>query len=302
MGYGAPPPDWTAPGPSSYPPSGDGYGGPPGGGYGGPYPPAFPPPGPPRRNQGPLIALVAAFAVLLVAGATVLVVVTRHDGTGHPAAARTTAAAPPPFQPVTPSTPDSSTPSPTATPTPDNTFKPTVPGWQVVVASSESGLSYDVPADWKYNGEDGMIGLDDGTDAPETAVTYSSESRKDKCTLGGAGFRFSKVDDLTASALRGARLWANAAAHGAGSPHQSIGSPQNMTLKGGGRAKYITARVSTAPDSDNCGSTGTAIHIVVLPVDDGGSLLFVLYVHTGQPGALSDPDMGKLAHSVRYVK
>lgn len=295
MVYGAPPPEGSTPGGPPFPPPGGpggpaGPAGPVGGGYGGP--PGFPPPmPPPRRGRGPLIAVVAVVAVLVIVGA-VVIVLTAGGGGEHPTAART------------PAPPPSPTPSPTATPTLDNRYPPTVPGWRVIVASQSNGLSYDVPADWKDNGEGSMIGLDDGTGkgVPETAVDYSAESKKGECRLGGAGFRASDVDRVRDSVLQGARRWAKAAAREQGSARQSIGTPQKMKLKSGGWVDQITARVTMAPDKDNCGSTGTTIHIVGLPTDGDGSLLFVLYVHTGQHGALSDADMDKVVHSVRLAK
>lgn len=287
MGYGAPPPDWSTPGPPQFPPPGGGYGGPPGGGYGGPpppgFPPAGPPPGPPRRNSAPLI-IVAVVAVLVIVGAVVIVLVSRGDG-GRPVAASTTP-----------------TVTPTPTPTPSGPFPPVVPGWQVVVASEKNGLSYDVPANWTVNGEDTSIGLDDGSAMPETTVSFSAKSEKGHCTLGGAGFKSTDVDDLRSSATQAAQKWAKSAEHKVGSPRKTIGSPGNVELKGLYRVVQITARVSHAPDPGNCGSTGTTIRIVILPVTGGGSLSWVLYVHTGQPGALSDADMDKMVRSVRLAK
>ncbi|GLY74115.1 hypothetical protein Airi01_023820 [Actinoallomurus iriomotensis] len=274
MVYGAPPPQGPTPGGPPFPPPGG---------------PGFPPPIPPRRSRGPLIGVIAAVALLVVVGAVVIVLTTGGDE--HPAAAPTSAA-PTPSPPTTP----------TPTPTPTNQFPPTVPGWQVIVASQKNGLSYDVPADWENKGEGSMIGLDDGSAVPETAVDYSAESEKGDCRLGGAGFRASDVDSVKDSVVQGARMWAKAAARKQASPRQSIGAPQKMKLRSGGWVEQITARVTTAPDRDNCGSTGTTIHMVALPVTGGGSLRFVLYVHTGQPGALSDADMDKVVHSVRLAK
>jgi hypothetical protein len=236
--------------------------------------------------------VVAVIAILVVVG-TVVVVLTTTGGDEHPVAARTPAG---PTPTVTP------TPTPTATPTLHNRFPPTVPGWRVIVASESNGLSYDVPPDWEDKGEGSMIGLDDGSAVPETAVDYSAESEKGGCRLGGAGFRASDVDSVKDSVLQGARMWAKAAARKQRSARQSIGTPQKMKLKSGGWVERITARVTMAPDEDNCGSTGTTIHIVALPVKGSGSLRFVLYVHTGQPGALSDADMDKVVHSVRLAK
>ena len=240
-----------------------------------------------------------AAVVLLIVGVAVIVLVGDDGGDGRPAAARTSGRVAPPPVPSAPETPSD---SPTDQATPASTFKPAVPGWQVAVASSSNGLSYDVPPSWKINDDSTSIGLDDGNEMPETTVSFSAESRKDRCVLGGAGFHSSKVDDLGDSVLRGARLWAKAATYKAGSPQKTIGSLQNITLKGLNRVKQITARVTTAPDADNCGSTGTTIHIVAIPVRGGGSLLFVLYVHPGQPGAMGDSDMDKMVHSVRLAK
>jgi hypothetical protein len=120
--------------------------------------------------------------------------------------------------------------------------------------------------------------------------------------LGGAGFHATKVDSIRSSAIQAAQQWATSASYKVGSPRKTIGSPQSIKLSKLNEAVQITARVSNAPDSDNCGSTGTTIRIVVLPLRTGGSLLFVLYVHTGQPGVLGDGDMDKVVHSVRLAK
>ncbi|MEV5704476.1 hypothetical protein [Actinoallomurus sp. NPDC052274] len=131
---------------------------------------------------------MAVVAVLIIVGAVAIVLVSRGDGKKHPVAAPTT-----PYV------------APTPTPTPSGRFPPVVPGWQVVVASEKNGLSYDVPADWTVNDEDTSIGLDDGSAMPETTVSFSAKSEKDKCTLGGAGFKSTDVDNLRASATQAAR-------------------------------------------------------------------------------------------------
>ncbi|GAA4619364.1 hypothetical protein GCM10023195_87480 [Actinoallomurus liliacearum] len=102
--------------------------------------------------------------------------------------------------------------------------------------------------------------------------------------------------------MQAAQKWARSAAYKVGSPQKSIGSPENAKHKGLNQIVQITAHVSHAPDARNCGSTGTTIRIVIIPVTGGGSLSWVLYVHTGQPGALSDTDMDKVVHSVRLAK
>lgn len=97
-------------------------------------------------------------------------------------------------------------------------------------------------------------------------MDYSAKSEKGDCRLGGAGFRASDVDDVKDSVVQGVRMWAKAVARKQGSPHSSIGSPQRMKTKSGGWVERITARVTMAPDKDNCGSTGTTIHLLGLPV------------------------------------
>lgn len=218
-------------------------------------PPDWSTPGPPRRRPASLITMVAAVAVLVIVGAVVTVLVGRGDDKRHPVA-----------EPTTPYVRPLPAVTFTPTPTPSGPFKSTVVGWQVIVASKKNGLSYDVPADWKGNGGDTAIGLADGSRHPDTTVTFSAESEKNRCVLGGAGFAATGVDDLRSSATQVAQRWAAAAAYKAGSPQKTIGSPENIRLKGLNQAVQITARVGHAPDSDRCGSTGTIIRIVALPV------------------------------------
>jgi hypothetical protein len=250
-----------------------------------------------------VIGIVAFVAVLVGVGTFILI--GNVNVNGHKPAAQVTPGSPvtdAPGGPGGPGLPGSAAPSPTSSPTPDNTFKPAVPGWQVVVAAQSNGLSYDVPQGWKNNGRGVTIGLDDGSDVPKTIVSFSAEAKRGSCSLAGAGFSSSKVNDLNSSATQAARMWADSAAYKTSSPRKSIGTPQRIGLKRLSHAVQITARVSTAPQSDNCGQSGTSIHIVVLPVRTGGTLLFVVYAGTGQPGAISESDLSKIAGSVRLAK
>ncbi|MFI6286326.1 DUF2510 domain-containing protein [Streptomyces sp. NPDC051018] len=125
---------------------------------------------PPRNNRGRWIALITAAAVL--ATATTVVLLTRDDGSGEPAAAPTTTA------PTAPPTSAAPTPSP----------EPSASGAPDLLTDQLNGISMPVPDGW----EKSSSSLDEGA-TMYTDLTY-------ECPGGGSSLcRRGRVSSLTAT-------------------------------------------------------------------------------------------------------
>ncbi|MFF9310444.1 hypothetical protein ACF1BS_05965 [Streptomyces sp. NPDC014748] len=260
-GQQPPTPQWGTPAPVGAPQPPAGGGGGAGGG---------------GRNRTKLVAIVAAAAVVVAAGVTGFLVLggkkddKADDGKNDPAVS----------QSATASASASDSPAPTASASEDNprgneTEKPTVPGWKVVV-NPKHGTAFDVPADWEVASPGWSTFFEDkktgdpyiGFSAPAylqknwCTSDDDKDGRVDSTSLAATGTKGENGGKDTASIARGD---AAAFAFGgytdqtdASKKYLTVGKAQPFTTKSGVQGSVATSYTTGVPKKHKCDSDGKA--------------------------------------------
>lgn len=314
---GPPPPGWGPP-PQGPPP---GWGPPPQGpppGWG--PPPQGPPPGwgpppqwdpgkPPGGGSGKVIAIVVGVVVALVAVVVVLGVVvlrdTRSDDTTSAAASSSTS----PSSTTSPSASGSSTAGsapvdtcPVARPGPS-----TPAGWKTV--AGKRGLSYDVPPTWTVESCGTLVGwekkCDDGPFGycPIRTMSGASSLESPRCpksSLAVAGLPGAADTTDIATAVRDeAALVRDIYTSDSGVvPTVRLTAPRQFTVDGRPAVQIVASVSGVEPSA--CQGT-TALHSMVATTVPGrpGSVLFVISLNQGVPGATAPADGDRMVASLR---
>jgi hypothetical protein len=185
--------------------------------------------------------------------------------------------------------------------------QPKIAGWQVV--STQRGLAYDVPSNWKVLPPDTITGFADPQGKPLGSMKGAARYGEGYCTthkansLSGSGMTGSNERDLAKSAAAAAQSWASAGytTDDGTQPTVTPSQPEPVTVSGV-QAMHVTANVKLTPKNDCDPPTGV-VHIVALPSSDGqGSVLFISYANRGVPNVSSDQDLAQMISSLRANK
>ncbi|MEU9478573.1 hypothetical protein [Streptomyces sp. NPDC048191] len=278
--------------------------------WGQPQPPTVPVPQPPQGGGGrtKMIAIIAATAVVVAAGVTGFLVLGK-DGKKDDTAGKGAG------QSRSPSAEPSPASSVTDDPRGNQTEKPTVAGWKVVV-NPKYGTAFDVPPDWKVE-RAGIFSFfeDKKKDDGSAYIGFSGPSflKQDYCTtddngskefypLAGSGTKGENGGKDTASIARG-----DAAAFAFGGytdqsdadkKYLRIGEAKPFTTASGLKGSVATSYVVGAPRTNKCATDGKAITFAFKnSVDDFVS--WTLYGAKGVKDELSDATVRKILSTVR---
>lgn len=285
-------PHWGAPGPAGGPQ-------PPQGGGGG--------------NRTKLVAVIAATAVVVAAGVTGFLVLGGDKDDTADGGKDTSSQSPP----ADPSTSSSETSGSDDNPRGNETEKPTIAGWKVVV-NQKYGTAFDVPADWEVGKPGTFTFFEDevkgdgspyiGFSAPAYLKQNWCESDDDKdgtketSSLASSGTKGEDGAKDTASTARG-----DAAAFAFGGytdqkesskKYLKIGAAKPYTTKSGVVGSVATSYTSGVPKSGKCSSDGKATTFAFKnSADDFVS--WTLYGAKGVSEAIPDATVQKILSTVR---
>lgn len=295
-----PPPGWNPPPPGWGPPPA----GPPPWGPGGP--PGKPPGG---RGSGTAVAVVVGVVVVLVAVVVVLGVValrdSRHDRTSQAASSSQTTPSTSPTQTTSDAPTSRDDTCPPATPAPT-----TPAGWKTV--AGKRGLAYDVPPRWTVDSCGTLVGwekkCDDGPFGycPIRTMSGASSLESPRCpnsSLAIAGLPgAADTTDITTAVRDEASLVRDIYTSDSGVvPTVRLGEPRRFTVSGR-PAVQIVASVSGVETSPCQGAT--ALHSMVATTVPGqaGTVLFVISLPQGVPGAVNPSDGDRMVDSLRAAR
>ncbi|MEU5534960.1 hypothetical protein [Streptomyces sp. NPDC020362] len=307
-GYQQPNP-YQQPGYQQYPQAG-GYGQQPQ--WGQQQPPTTPMQQPPQGGGGraKLIAIIAAAAVVVTAGVTGFLVLggSKDDkadsgkGGGHKSQSPT-------------SEPTASSSSDDGDPRGNESEKPTVAGWKVVV-NPKFGTAFDVPADWEVERPGVFSFFEDkkkGDGSAYIGFSGSSFLRQDYCSaedngskesyaLAGSGTKGENGGKDTASIARGdAATFAFGGytdQSDAAKKYLRIGKAQPFTTASGLKGSVATSYVVGAPKKNKCATDGKAITFAFKNSVDN-FVSWTLYGAKGVKDELSDATIQKILGTVR---
>lgn len=267
--YGADPDPYGSYDPyqQQYPPTG-GFAAP---GYG-------PPPPPEKRSKLPMI--LSLVAIIIIVGAVVAIVIVNRKDSGEPVAQDTSTSA-------------SKTSSSSTSDPPTSTSGGGEKGdWIAIDNTSESGLSYQVPPDWKTSSETVKSGKGvDFTGAADYGV-YDCESASYVRTFAASGdVQGSNGKDLDlATTLEDFAKSFGTTYYGGETAQVDVGTPKE-TKVGGKTAMTVTAKVKQQVSKPNCQATEGEVALVGVLLETEGqpkgvAMLVVVNDLTGGP---SDP-------------
>jgi hypothetical protein len=180
-----------------------------------------------------------------------------------------------------------------------------VPGWQVAV-STERGLAYDVPPDWKVLDEDTLIGFEDA-EGPKVGMAGASTYKDGYCTEAGSSFRAAaglsgyRDADLNLVAADAAGKWGRYGYLGPNDepPQVEVGPAAPITVNGiEGAHSSATVRVTAASP---CAPPAARVHAIALPAEQG-SHVFVIIADQQVPDAPPEDAMLKIINTVRTAR
>jgi hypothetical protein len=250
------------------------------------YPPTggFPVPGygapPPPEKRSKLPMILSLVAIVIIVGAVVAIVIVNRKDSGQPVA-------------QDPSTSSSKTSSSSSSDTPTSTSGGGEKGdWIAIDNTSESGLSYQVPPDWKTSSETVKSGNGvDFTGAADYGV-YDCEGSSYVRTFAASGdVQGSDGKDLDlATTLEDFAKSFGSTYYGGETAQVDVGTPKETKVDGK-TAMTVTAKVTQQVSKPNCQATeGEVVLVGVLLETEGQpkgvAMLVVVNDLTGGP---SDP-------------
>jgi hypothetical protein len=264
-------------------------------------PGGHPDPGGKRPKKTKTLAILLSFVAVLVLGGAGTTIWLYLDRSKQQAAASSSSAT------ATASTSSRSAPSQSASGTAQPSPTPKIAGWQAV--STQRGLTYDVPSNWKVLTPDTIIGFEDPQGKPLVFMKGAADYKEGYCTahkgnsLSGSGVTGSNERDLAKSAAGAAQSWASAAymTDDGKQPTVTLSQPEPVTVSGV-QAMHVTANVKLTPKTD-CDPPSGVVHIVALPSSDGqGSVLFISYANREVPNVSTDQDLAQTISSLRVSR
>ncbi|MFF1380935.1 hypothetical protein [Streptomyces sp. NPDC058308] len=286
-------PQWAAPTPPPVPPQ---NGGGQGGGSG---------------NKTKITAIVAALAVVAAAGVTGFLILggDKDDEAG----------------PAKPSASKSATKKPSPKPSDDGNArgeggedKPTIDGWQVVV-NPKWGTAFDVPADWKVESPDTLLGFDDRKeDGAKSIIIMSSpavykekwctsdddkDGESDDTSLAAVGTKGQNGAKNTKDIARNDSAWWVFGGYTeqtkADKKKIKISKVEDYTTTSGIKGSLATSTTSGAATSAKCDSEGKATTFG-FKNEAGEYVAWTLYGAKGVKEEVSDATVKKILSTVRW--
>lgn len=241
------------------------------------------------KSRGGLVrAFLLGAVVVVLAGCS-----TEVTGSPVPVAGAPTSA---------PRAPDASSPSSSSVAAPP----PSVPGWQVVVAS-KAGVAYDVPPDWKVATPDTIVGFSDQQGNPLVGMNYSASYKEGYCqgnsgsSRGGVGVNSTTVADPGQAASETAKNWATAGYTSEINVPPTItqGTPQPVTVAGA--AGMLVRDTLTMAQHNACDPPAAEVDVVALPLaaPKTGCGLLILYADQGTPDSAPAQELQQIIGSLR---
>ncbi len=257
-------------------------------------------------------AIVASLAVLAAAGVTAFFVLgddkdDKVDSAG----------------PAKPS--KSATKDPSPKPSGDNERnaegdKPTVDGWQVVV-NPKWGTAYDVPADWKVETPDTLIGFEDEKKGDGSALIIMSapavlkekwctsdsnkDGKEDDTSLAVVGTKGQNGAKDTKDVARNDSAWWVFAGYTdqkkADKKKIKIGKIEDYTTKAGIKGSLVTTVTEGAAGSGKCDTEGKATTFS-FKNESGEYVAWTLYGAKGVKDEVPDATVKKVLNTVRWSK
>ncbi|MFF8909922.1 hypothetical protein [Streptomyces olivaceoviridis] len=288
---------------------------------GGPYgqqpqwgqPPGAPVPQPPQGGGGrtKLVAIVAATAVVVTAAVTGYLVLggSQDDEAADGKGGQHTSPSPTATEPASP------TASATGDPRGNETEKPTVAGWKVVV-NPKYGTAFDVPADWEVEQPGAFSFFEDETKGDGSVyIGFSGTTflKPDYCTSDDSGTKESHP--LAAGGTKGengakdtasiARRDSATFAFGgytdqseAAKKYLRIGKAKPFTTASGVKGSVATSYVVGVPKKNKCDTDGKATTFA-FKNSTGSFASWTFYGAKGVEDEVPDATMNKILSTVR---
>ncbi|MFF9768745.1 hypothetical protein ACF1GT_19405 [Streptomyces sp. NPDC014636] len=275
--------------------------------------PSAPAPQPPQGGgRTKLIAIIAATAVVVTAAVTGFLVLggSKDDEADNGKDKKHTSPAP-----TATSSSASPTSSATDNPRANETAKPTVAGWKVVV-NPKYGTAFDVPPDWeverpgifsffedKEKGDgSAYIGFSGPSFLKPAYCTSEENGTKESHALAGSGTKGENGAKDTAGIARGDS--ATFAFGGytdqseAAKKYLRIGKAKSFTTASGLKGSVATSYVVGVPKKNKCDTDGKAITFA-FKNSTGSFVSWSLYGAKGVKDELSDATIDKILRTVR---
>lgn len=262
---------------------------------------ASPSPEPPRKGRGPLIGAIGASAVVVIAIATTIVVISMGGDSQQPAAQETSS----PSSPTTP-TSETNTTAPES-PAPESHVAapqtPVVPGWQVVAVPKRTAI-YDAPPDWTLEKPDNIVGFGPAEDA--VTLTGAAVYKDGFCpgksgsfrALSGATAR--KGGDDTTVATETAQKIADVAYTINGQkPLIALGPPEQLGLHNGAMSATRVNALVTLPAPGPCDSPSVLVSAIATTNDGDGSVVHITLADQGVTDAVPADVVNRIGESFR---
>jgi hypothetical protein len=216
----------------------------------------FGPPPPPRRSKLPMI--LGVLAIVIIVGAVVAIVLVNRDS-GEPTAGPTNSSTGKPA----PTSPDeSSTSAPPSSGGQD--------GWQTVDNTADSGLTYEVPPDWKPSDDPRPSGLDVDFTGTAEYGTYDCDGATYVRSFATSGDVQSKDgDDLDLAKTVGDFAKAFGTGYFKDTATVGKGTPEETEV-GGKKAVKITAPVTPKVTLPKCEAAKGEVAIIGVLLEEDG--------------------------------
>ncbi|MFJ4580658.1 hypothetical protein [Streptomyces echinatus] len=278
--------------------------------------PTTPTPQVPQGGGGrtKLIAIIAATAVVVTAAVTGYLVLggSKDDEADNSKDGRTTSPSPTADSPSASPTPTSSA---TGNPRSNESTKPTVAGWKVVV-NPKYGTAFDVPADWEVERPgifaffedrekgDGSayIGFSGSTFLKPDYCTSDENGTKESHSIAGSGTKGENGAKDTASIATGDS--ATFAFGGytdqskAAKKYLRIGKAKSFTTASGLKGSVATSYVVGVPKKNKCDTDGKAVTFA-FKNSTGSFVSWTLHGAKGVKDELPDATVNKILSTVR---
>lgn len=243
-----------------------------------------PPPPPPRRSRLPMI--LSLVAIVIIVGAVVAIVLVNRKDTQTGAPQETTSAEPGPSSESEPG-PSSSEDPPTSTSGGGGGHD----DWTTIDNTADSGLTYQVPPDWKESTVSRQSGLDVDFTGDADYGVYTCEGGDYVRTFAASGDVQSKDGkdlDLAATMTDFAKSFA--ATYYGTDAKVDLPAPADFDVEGG-TAMMLTAKVTPTVTKTACQATTGEVGLVgvLLETDGEPSGVAMLVVVNDLDGGPADP-------------
>ncbi|MGW3355600.1 hypothetical protein ACWDFL_09270 [Streptomyces bungoensis] len=268
-------------------------------------PAPVPPPGRPGGGRTKLVAVLSAAAVVVAAGVTGFLLL-GGKGDDHAGPGPTTSASASASGSASPAADDSRSAS--------GGQKPTIAGWKVVV-NPDTGIAFDVPADWQVRSKSWIHYVTDDADPDEKILAAMKapavlkekwcgadedrDGRTDYSSLADVGTRAEKAAGTAAEAARGTSAnWVYGQYAQPDRKKVSTGAVTSFTTASGITGSVATSRSSGVARKGRCDVDGKAVTFAFKD-PDGALLSWSLVGAAGVSEEVPDATVRKIMATVR---